>query len=106
MGGNVNQIADLGDAGPDQLKPHPETLKSATAIVVVAGGEGALPSVIASHVGCPVFVVPTSGGDGAKPDAIAAFLATLKTSAANVAVVDIDAGFKAGYLAAMVSAKR
>ena len=106
MGGNVNRIVDVGVAGPDRLIPHLETLKSASAIVVVAGMEGALPSVVAGHVGCPVFAVPTSVGYGANLDGIAAFLAMVNSCAANVAVVNIDAGFKAGYLAAMVAAKK
>ena len=106
MGGNVNRIVDVGVAGPDRLTPHLETLKSASAIVVVAGMEGALPSVVAGHVGCPVFAVPTSVGYGANLDGIAAFLAMVNSCAANVAVVNIDAGFKAGYLAAMVAAKK
>ena len=106
MGGNVNRIVDVGVAGPDRLTPHLETLKSASAIVVVAGMEGALPSVVAGHVGCPVFAVPTSVGYGANLNGIAAFLAMVNSCAANVAVVNIDAGFKAGYLAAMVAAKK
>lgn len=103
MGGQVNRIVDVGVAGPDRLRPHLNTLKSSAAIVVVAGMEGALPSVVAGHVGCPVLAVPTSVGYGANLGGIAAFLSMVNSCAANVAVVNIDAGFKAGYLAAMVA---
>lgn len=105
MGGQVNRIIDVGVAGPDRLTPHLPTLKSSAAIVVVAGMEGALPSVVAGHVGCPVFAVPTSVGYGANLGGVAAFLSMVNSCAANVAVVNIDAGFKAGYLAAMVACK-
>ena len=103
MGANVHRISDIGVAGPGRIVPHLETLSSSAAIVVVAGMEGALPSVVAGHVGCPVFAVPTSVGYGANLGGIAAFLTMVNSCAANVAVVNIDAGFKAGYLAAMVA---
>lgn len=96
-------ILDIGVAGPQRLLRQVERLRTATAIVVVAGMEGALPSVVAGHVACPVFAVPTSVGYGAAFGGVAALLSMLNSCAANVAVVNIDAGFKAGYLAALVA---
>ncbi|MDB4766310.1 nickel pincer cofactor biosynthesis protein LarB [bacterium] len=103
MGANAINI-DVGSEGVDGLTPHLETLKAASAIVVVAGTEKALPGVVANHAGCPVFVVPTSAGFESNQDGIASLLAMLNNCPANVAWVNIDAGFKAGYLAAMVAA--
>jgi NCAIR mutase (PurE)-related protein len=78
----------------------------ADAIVVVAGMEGALPSVVGGYVPCPVFAVPTSVGYGANFGGVSALLSMLNSCAANVAVVNIDAGFKAGYLAGLVATRR
>ncbi|MBI1313447.1 nickel pincer cofactor biosynthesis protein LarB [bacterium] len=100
---DVELILDIGVAGPQRLLRHVNRLRTAAAIVVVAGMEGALPSVVAGHVGCPVFAVPTSVGYGAAFGGVAALLSMLNSCAANVAVVNIDAGFKAGYLAALVA---
>ena len=75
------------------------------AIVVVAGMEGALPSVVGGYVACPIFAVPTSVGYGANLGGVAALLSMLNSCAANVAVVNIDAGFKAGYLAGLVATR-
>lgn len=97
------ECADAGVAGPARLEKHLPALRKCRSIVVVAGMEGALPSVVAGHVGCPVFAVPTSVGYGANLGGIAALLSMLNSCAANVAVVNIDAGFKAGYLAGMVA---
>jgi NCAIR mutase (PurE)-related protein len=80
-----------------------ERLASANAIVVVAGMEGALPSVVAGWVSVPVIGVPTSVGYGANFGGISALLSMLNSCAANVAVVNIDAGFKGGYLAALIA---
>ena len=77
----------------------------ADAIVVVAGMEGALPSVVGGYVACPVFAVPTSVGYGASFGGLAPLLTMLNSCAANVAVVNIDAGFKAGYLAGLVATR-
>ncbi len=104
-GCNAEIILDIGVAGPQRLLRHVERLRTADAIVVVAGMEGALPSVVAGHVACPVFAVPTSVGYGAAFGGVAALLSMLNSCAANVAVVNIDAGFKAGYLAALVARK-
>ncbi len=96
-------ILDIGVAGPQRLLKNVDRLREAVAIVVVAGAEGALPSVVAGHVACPVFGVPTSVGYGASFGGVSALLSMLNSCAANVAVVNIDAGFKAGYLAALVA---
>jgi NCAIR mutase (PurE)-related protein len=68
--------------------------------------EGALPSVVGGWVGCPVFAVPTSIGYGASFQGLSALLSMLNSCAANIAVVNIDAGFKAGYLAGLVARRR
>ncbi len=96
-------IVDVGVAGPQRLLARVDQLRQADSLVVVAGMEGALPSVVAGHVACPVFAVPTSVGYGASLGGIAALLSMLNSCAANVAVVNIDAGFKAGCLAGMVA---
>ncbi|MCA9063666.1 MAG: nickel pincer cofactor biosynthesis protein LarB [Planctomycetaceae bacterium] len=106
MNRDVELIADVGVAGPQRLLAHVSDLRKAEALVVVAGMEGALPSVVAGHVDCPVFAVPTSVGYGANLGGIAALLSMLNSCAANVAVVNIDAGFKAAYLAGMVARRR
>jgi NCAIR mutase (PurE)-related protein len=104
-GCDAELILDIGVAGPQRLLRHVELLRTADAIVVVAGMEGALPSVVAGHVACPVFAVPTSVGYGAAFGGVAALLSMLNSCAANVAVVNIDAGFKAGFLAALVAGR-
>ena len=76
------------------------------AIVVVAGLEGALPSVVGGYVDCPVIAVPTSVGYGASFGGVAALLGMLNSCASNVTVVNIDAGFKAGYVAGLISRRR
>ena len=96
-------ISDIGVAGPQRLLQQVPRLQQADALVVVAGMEGALPSVVGGWVGCPVFAVPTSVGYGASFQGVAALLAMLNSCAANIAVVNIDAGFKAGYLAGLVA---
>jgi len=98
-------ILDIGVAGPQRLLKNVGRLREAMAIIVVAGMEGALPSVVAGHVACTVFGVPTSVGYGASFGGVSALLSMLNSCAANVAVVNIDAGFKAGYLAALVARK-
>jgi NCAIR mutase (PurE)-related protein len=100
---DVDLIVDVGVAGPQRLLGRVEQLRKADSIVVVAGMEGALPSVVAGHVSTPVFAVPTSVGYGANFGGVAALLSMLNSCASNVAVVNIDAGFKAAYLAGMVA---
>jgi len=98
-------IQDIGVAGPYRLFAHLDTLRSASALVVVAGMEGALPSVVAGHVSVPVIAVPTSVGYGANLGGIAALLSMLNSCAANVSVVNIDAGFRGGYLAGLIASR-
>ncbi len=98
-------ICDVGVAGPHRLTKHLATLKSACVVIAVAGADGALPSVVAGHLACPVIAVPTSIGYGASFGGIAALLSMINSCAANVAVVNIDAGFKAGFLAGLIAAR-
>jgi NCAIR mutase (PurE)-related protein len=105
MGVDVQLVADVGVAGPHRLPARLAEFADADAIVVVAGMEGALPSVVGGYVPCPVFAVPTSVGYGASLGGLAPLLTMLNSCAANVAVVNIDAGFKAGYLAGLVATR-
>ena len=100
---DVDVVTDVGVAGPQRLLSRVDQLRRANAVVVVAGMEGALPSVVAGHVSTPVFAVPTSVGYGANFGGVSALFSMLNSCAANVAVVNIDAGFKAAYLAGMVA---
>jgi pyridinium-3,5-biscarboxylic acid mononucleotide synthase len=102
-GASVRFIADVGVAGPHRLTANLSQLQDADAVIVVAGMEGALPSVVGGHVACPVIAVPTSVGYGASFGGIAALLGMLNSCAANVTVVNIDAGFKAGYVAGLIA---
>jgi hypothetical protein len=106
MGVAVTSIQDVGVAGPHRLLLHLGKLRGADAVVVVAGLEGALPSVVGGHVDCPVIAVPTSVGYGASFGGLAALLGMLNSCAANVTVVNIDAGFKAGYVAGLIAHRR
>ena len=106
MGNRVERIPDVGVAGIHRLTPHRETLLKARVIVVVAGMEGALPSVIAGLTDCPVIGVPTSTGYGAGGKGKAALLSMLNSCAAGLTVVNIDNGFGAGYAAALINRKR
>ena len=106
MGVEVTVIHDVGVAGPHRLPLHLDKLRGADAVVVVAGLEGALPSVVGGHVDCPVIAVPTSVGYGASFGGLAALLGMLNSCAANVTVVNIDAGFKAGYVAGLIARRR
>jgi NCAIR mutase (PurE)-related protein len=105
MGAVVQVIVDVGVAGPHRLLAHLDEIQQADAVVVVAGMEGALPSMVGGYVACPVIAVPTSVGYGASLGGLTALLGMLNSCAANVAVVNIDAGFKGGYLAAMIAKK-
>lgn len=102
-GAQVAMIQDVGVAGPHRLTANLDPLREADAVVVVAGMEGALPSVVGGHVACPVIAVPTSVGYGASFGGLAALLGMLNSCAPNVAVVNIDAGFKAGYIAGLIA---
>ena len=102
-GAEVTLIQDVGVAGPHRLTANLGLLRGADAVVVVAGMEGALPSVVGGHVACPVIAVPTSVGYGASFGGLAALLGMLNSCAANVTVVNIDAGFKGGYVAGLIA---
>jgi len=106
MGLEVTMIHDVGVAGPHRLPAHLDKLRSVDAVVVVAGMEGALPSVVGGWVDCPVVAVPTSVGYGAAFGGLAALLGMLNSCASNVTVVNIDAGFKAGYVAGLIAHRR
>ena len=103
MGNAVERIADVGVAGIHRLLHRLPQLRAARVLVVVAGMEGALPSVVAGLVDTPVIAVPTSVGYGASFGGLAALLAMLNACAAGVAVVNIDNGFGAGYMAALMN---
>ncbi len=105
MGAEVTVVFDVGVAGPQRLLEHLGQLSDVDAVVVIAGMEGALPSVVGGHVACPVIAVPTSVGYGANLGGIAALLSMLNSCAANVTVVNIDAGFKGGYVAGLIAAR-
>lgn len=106
MGVDVTLVHDVGVAGPHRLPAQLAKLRDADAIVVAAGMEGALPSVVGGYVDCPVIAVPTSVGYGASFGGLTALLGMLNSCAANVVVVNIDAGFKAGYVAGMIAQRR
>src|SRR5439155_16768828 len=99
----VTMIFDVGVAGPQRLREHLQDLESVDAVVVIAGMEGALPSVVGGYVACPVIGVPTSVGYGANFGGISALLSMLNSCAANVTVVNIDAGFKGAYVAGLIA---
>ena len=99
----VTPVRDVGVAGPQRLLPHIELLRTADAVVVLAGMEGALPSVVGGHVACPVIAVPTSVGYGTSFAGVTALLGMLNSCASNVTVVNIDAGFKGGYVAGLIA---
>ncbi|MFY9556340.1 MAG: nickel pincer cofactor biosynthesis protein LarB [Blastocatellia bacterium] len=106
MGNRVSRIYDVGVAGIHRLLGAREEFESARVIVVVAGMEGALPSVVGGMVSVPVIAVPTSIGYGASFDGLAALLAMLNSCASNVTVVNIDNGFGAGFVASLINRKR
>jgi NCAIR mutase (PurE)-related protein len=102
MGCDVNMITDVGVAGLHRLSRRVDELNSARVIIVVAGMEGALPSVVGGLVRAPVIALPTSVGYGASLGGVAALLAMLNSCAPGVSVVNIDNGFGAGYQAASI----
>lgn len=101
-GAAVDRVYDVGVAGLHRLLDQAETIRGAAVVIVVAGMEGALPSVVGGLVDTPVVAVPTSVGYGAAFQGLAALLAMLNSCASGVAVVNIDNGFGAGYLAAQI----
>jgi NCAIR mutase (PurE)-related protein len=103
MGNEVEAIYDIGVAGIHRLISNREKLLEARVIVVCAGMEGALPSAVGGMVSCPVIAVPTSVGYGASFHGLAALLGMLNSCASNVAVVNIDNGFGAGYVASLIN---
>jgi NCAIR mutase (PurE)-related protein len=103
MGNNVQHIYDVGVAGIHRLLAHRGALAKAHVIVVCAGMEGALPSVVGGLVGVPVIAVPTSVGYGAAFEGLAALLGMMNSCASNVSVVNIDNGFGAGYVASLIN---
>jgi hypothetical protein len=103
LGNEVEKIYDVGVAGIHRLFGEYEKIKGARVVVVVAGMEGALPSVIAGIVNVPIIAVPTSVGYGASLKGMAALLAMLNSCPGGVGVVNIDNGFGAGYLASLIN---
>ena len=103
MGHSVERIVDVGVAGIHRLFRHRAAIEQATVLIVVAGMEGALPSVVAGMVSRPVIAVPTSVGYGVSLGGMTALFAMLNSCSSNVAVVNIDNGFGAGYVAAMIN---
>ncbi|MFO0819016.1 MAG: nickel pincer cofactor biosynthesis protein LarB [Pirellulales bacterium] len=106
MGVDVELVQDVGVAGPHRLPARLGSFRGADAVVVVAGMEGALPSVVGGYVDCPVVGVPTSVGYGANFGGLSSLLSMLNSCASNVVVVNIDAGFKGGYVAGMIARGR
>jgi hypothetical protein len=103
MGTEAHLIADVGVAGLHRLLRYREEIQKAEVLIVVAGMDGALPSVVGGLVDCPVIAVPTSVGYGAAFAGVAPLLTMLNACSANVVTVNIDAGFKAGYVAALIA---
>ena len=103
MGNDVEHLYDVGVAGIHRLLANRGTLAKARVVVVCAGMEGALPSVVGGLVGVPVIAVPTSVGYGAAFKGLAALLGMMNSCASNVSVVNIDNGFGAGYVAALIN---
>jgi len=105
MGQRTEIIPDVGVAGLHRLLGHLEKLQNANVIIVIAGMEGALASVVGGLVSCPVIAVPTSIGTGASFGGISALLTMLNSCAAGVTVVNIDSGFSAGVTATLINKK-
>ena len=104
--GASRRVRDVGVAGLHRVMARAEELRACHAVVVVAGMDGALPSVVGGLVGCPVIAVPTSVGYGASFGGLAALLAMLNSCAPGVTVVNIDNGFGAAYAASRVNRAR
>jgi pyridinium-3,5-biscarboxylic acid mononucleotide synthase len=103
MGNSVQHFYDVGVAGIHRLLANREALTKARVVIVCAGMEGALPSVVGGLVGVPVIAVPTSVGYGASFEGLTALLGMLNSCASNVSVVNIDNGFGAGYVASLIN---
>jgi pyridinium-3,5-biscarboxylic acid mononucleotide synthase len=103
MGNKVERIFDVGVAGIHRLFNHLEQIRSSRVLIVVAGMDGVLPAVVGGLVTCPVIAVPTSVGYGASFKGIAPLLTMLNSCAPGVAVVNIDGGFNAGYMAGLIN---
>ncbi len=103
MGNEIEHFYDVGVAGIHRLLANREALTKARVIIVCAGMEGALPSVVGGLVGVPVIAVPTSVGYGASFNGLTALLGMLNSCASNVSVVNIDNGFGAGYVASLIN---
>ncbi len=103
MGHEPMRVVDVGVAGLHRLMPHVPSLQTANVVVVFAGMEGALASVVGGLTDAPVIAVPTSVGYGASFGGLAALLAMLNTCASGVAVVNVDNGFGAGFMAALIN---
>lgn len=103
MGNDVEHLYDVGVAGIHRLLANREVLARARVLIVCAGMEGALPSVVGGLVGVPVIAVPTSVGYGASFKGVAALLGMMNSCASNVSVVNIDNGFGAGYVASLIN---
>ncbi len=98
-------ICDVGVAGPYRLLPHLQRLRECDCVVVIAGMEGALASVVGGLVAAPIIAVPTSVGYGANLQGITTLLSMISSCAAGVTVVNIDAGFKGGYVAGLIASR-
>jgi NCAIR mutase (PurE)-related protein len=103
MGNRVESVFDVGVSGIHRLFDHKNLIEEASVLVVVAGMEGALPSVVAGMVSRPVIAVPTSVGYGVSLGGLTALFAMLNSCSSNVAVVNIDNGFGAGYMASIIN---
>ena len=103
MGNDVEHLYDVGVAGIHRLLANRRTLTRARVVIVCAGMEGALPSVVGGLVGVPVIAVPTSVGYGAAFEGVAGLLGMLYSGASNVSVLNIDNGFGAGYVASLIN---
>ena len=103
MGNDVERVYDVGVAGIHRLLAHRESINRARVVIVCAGMEGALPSVVGGLVGVPVIAVPTSVGYGASFQGLTALLGMMNSCASNVSVVNIDNGFGAGYVASLIN---
>jgi pyridinium-3,5-biscarboxylic acid mononucleotide synthase len=103
MSVDARLICDVGVAGPYRLLAHLKHLRECAAVVVVAGMEGALASVVGGLLPCPIIAVPTSIGYGANFEGITTLLSMISSCAAGVTAVNIDAGFKGGYVAGLIA---
>lgn len=106
FGAEVSRFTDVGVAGLHRLLAHLPAIREADAVIVCAGMEGALPSVVGGLVAVPVIAVPTSVGYGASFGGVAALLGVLNSCSPNVTVVNIDNGFGAGYVATLYATRR